>query len=181
MLGLRNLDEAAPTTRHRSGGGAVLLRRAVTEDAAELFRLSAPSMPAELVERSAEFYRGRADDFLVCAVDGALAGCVGVHRFGGLAELYNVCVGAACRGRGLGALLTATAVLRLHQEGVPDAVLFSRTAVTWFTLLGFQPADESILPAHRRALIDRRRGSVLLRRPTRPDHLLVDALQPIGE
>lgn len=171
----------ALTARAPARGGTVRLRAARAGDAAELYRLSAPSMRDALVERRPEFYRRRAGDFVVCAVDGAIAGCVGVRRFGGLAELYNVCVGSAWRGSGFGALLTASAVLQLHLEGVPEAVLFSRTAVTWFARLGFEPADESILPARRRELIDRCRGSMLLRRPTRPDHLLIAALRPTGE
>ncbi len=167
----------ALTTRPPALGGTVRLRPAGAEDAPELYRLSAPSMPDALVERRPAFYRGRAGDFVVCVVDGAIAGCVGVQRFGALAELYNVCVGAPWRGRGLGGLLTASAVLRLHLDGVPEVVLFSRTAVTWFAWLGFEQADESILPAERRDLIDRCRGSLLLRRPTRPDNLLVAALR----
>lgn len=156
--------------------GVVRLRPARVEDAPELYRLSAPSMPDALVERGPEFYRRHAGDFLVCAVDGATAGCLGVRRLRAPAELYNVCVGAAWRGRGLGRVLTASAVLQLYLDGTPEVVLFSRTTATWFARLGFEPADESILPAGRRALIDRRRGSVLLRRSTRPDHLLFAAL-----
>lgn len=155
----------------------VRLRSAEPEDALELYRLSAPSMPESLVERGPEFYRRRADDFLVCVVDGAIAGCLGVRRLGGgLAELYNVCVGAAWRERGLGRTLIASAILTLHLEGVPEVVLFSRTTASWFTRLGFEPGDESILPARRRAQIDPRRGSLLLRRPTRPDYLLAAPL-----
>lgn len=162
-------------------GGTVQLRPARVDDASELYRLSAPSMPAALVERRLEFYGRHAGEFLVCVVDGAIAGCLGVQRLGGLAELYNVCVGAHWRGCGLGGLLTASAVLRLHLDGVREVVLFSRTTVTWFTRLGFEPADESILPAERRDLIDRCRGSLLLRRPTRPDNLLIAALRVTRE
>lgn len=160
------------------GTGTVRLRPGRAEDAPELYRLSAPSMPAALVERRPGFYQRRTGDFLVCVVDGAVAGCLGVRPLGGLAELYNVCVGAAWRGRGLGGLLIASAVLGLHQDGVPEVVLFSRATVPWFTRLGFEPADESILPAERRVLIDPRRGSLLLHRPTRPDYLLMAALPP---
>ncbi|HEV2780522.1 MAG TPA: GNAT family N-acetyltransferase [Actinophytocola sp.] len=170
-------DGSALTARAPARGGAVRLRPARAGDAPELYRLSAPSMPDALIERRPEFYRRHAGEFLVCDVAGRIAGCLGVQRLGGLAELYNVCVGARWRGRGLGGLLTASAVLLLHLDGVPEVVLFSRTTVTWFTWLGFKPADESILPAERRDLIDRGRGSQLLCRPTRPDHLLIAALR----
>ncbi|HEY3610288.1 MAG TPA: GNAT family N-acetyltransferase [Pseudonocardiaceae bacterium] len=163
--------------RAQAGGGTVRLRPAGTEDAPELYRLSVRSMPDALVERRPEFYRRHAGEFVVCVVDGTIAGCLGVQRFGALAELYNLCVGAVWRGRGLGGLLTASAVLTQHLARVPEVVLFSRTAVTWFASLGFEPADESILPAERLDLIDRCRGSQLLRRPTRPDDLLIAALR----
>jgi N-acetylglutamate synthase-like GNAT family acetyltransferase len=158
----------------------VRLRPAGAADAPELYRLSAPCMPDALVERPPEFYDRHAGEFLVCDVAGAIAGCLGVQRLGGLAELYNVCVGTPWRGRGIGALLTASAVLLLHLDGVPEAVLFSRTTATWFTWLGFTAADESILPAARRDLVDPCRGSLLLSRPTRPDNLLIAALDQDG-
>jgi N-acetylglutamate synthase-like GNAT family acetyltransferase len=172
-----DIDGVLPLAVAPAFSDTVQLRPAGAEDASELYRLSGPSMPDALVERRPEFYRRRAGDFMVCIVAGAIAGCLGVQRFGGLAELYNVCVDAPWRGRGIGRLLTASAVLRLHLDGVPEVVLFSRTAVTWFAWLGFEPADESILPPERRDLIDRCRGSLLLHRPTRPDSLLVAALR----
>jgi N-acetylglutamate synthase-like GNAT family acetyltransferase len=170
-------NSGGPALTTHSRAGMARLRPARAQDASALYRLSAPSMPDALIEHRPEFYRRRIGDFWVCVVDGVIVGCLGVHRFGALAELYNVCVGSAWRGRGLGRLLTASAVLLLHFDRVPEVVLFSRTTVTWFARLGFEPAQEAILPAERRKLIDRCRGSVLLRRSTRPDHLLTDALR----
>lgn len=176
-MGLDVLERSAP--------GTAQLRPACADDAADLYRLSLPFMPDALVERGPEFYRRHAGEFLVGVCDGTVAGCLGVHQLdvrrpGGLAELYNVCVGVAWRGRGIGRLLTASAVLQLHLDGVLEVVLFSRTTLSWFARLGFQAAEESILPAARRDLIDRSRGSRLLSRPTRPDDLLNAALRVSG-
>jgi N-acetylglutamate synthase-like GNAT family acetyltransferase len=169
----------------RSALGTAQLRPACADDAVELYRLSMPSMPDALIEREMEFYCRHAGEFLVGLCDGVIAGCIGVHQLDvqrpeGLAELYNVCVGEAWRGRGIGQLLTASAVLQLHLDRVPEVVLFSRTTLPWFVRLGFEAADESILPASRRDLIDRSRGSLLLSRPTRPDDLLAAALRANG-
>lgn len=152
------------------------LRPAEPADAQFLYEMSRPDMPAALVPRDRCFYDDRIGEFWVCVVDGALAGCVGVRRLGELAELYNVCVHAAWRGRGVGRLLTASAVLLLALDGVREVVLFTRARAGWFADLGFEAAAESVLPRTRRDLIDRRRGSRLMRRATWPDHSLVAAL-----
>ena len=159
----------------------VTFRRAVPGDVPTMYELSQPFMAdGSLISRDRGFFGENVHEFHVFEIDGRVVACLGVHRFGSFAEVYNVCVSARWQSHGLGRLLVAGAIALLHAEGVDEVVLFSKRTAAWFEMLGFTPADlPGGLPVERLVLLDTGRGSQLMRRSTVRGSNPVDALMRI--
>ena len=77
--------------------------------------------------------------------DGPVVGCVAVEVWGGAALVRSLAVGAAHRGRGLGARLLAAA--EAHAAGVArEAWLLTETAAPFFAARGWRPAARADAP-----------------------------------
>ncbi|MET8758739.1 GNAT family N-acetyltransferase [Lentzea sp. NPDC004782] len=154
----------------RTGGGEIIdatFRRARSSDVGAMHELSKPFVAAgQLIERDIELFDASVEDFHVVEIDHEIAGCAGIRRFGGLAEIFNVAVGERWQGLGLGRFLLASMLIVLAEEGFSDALVFTRTTRDWFARHGFAVLDASALPAERIAMIDPERESVPMTRPT---------------
>ena len=145
-------------------------RRADPDDAEAIHRLSAPFMVSgNLLVREPWVFQLLIEDFWVLDVDGQLVAGAGLRRFSGVAEILNMVVHEHWQGRGLGRILLNHMVAVAQAEGFEQVLVFSRTAVPWFTRNGFQPISPDQVPAERVALTDPARGSIPLRRST-TDH-----------
>jgi amino-acid N-acetyltransferase len=86
---------------------------------------------------------------LVAETDGGVVGTVALERYGeGSGTIFllrSAAVAPDRRGRGIGAALTAAALLRVDAEHAPVALL-TETADGWFPRFGFVPIPRDRLP-----------------------------------
>ncbi len=77
------------------------------------------------------------DTFWVLEDGGEVVGMVGLEVYGPSALLRSVVVNEAMRGRGLGDLLTDTALAEARSRGVRTVYLFTRDRAPFFVRYGF--------------------------------------------
>ncbi len=87
----------------------------------------------------------------VAAVDGAIAGCAGIERYGAAALLRSVAVRPGAGGQGMAATLVVTALEEAAAGGARDGYLLTTTAARFFPRFGFAPVARAALPAALRA------------------------------
>ncbi len=90
-------------------------------------------------------------DFIVARKAGELAGVVGLEVHGPDALVRSLAVSEACRGRGLGSKLAASAEKAARSRGVSTLYLLTMTAEGFFTGRGYEIWDRSRAPEPIRA------------------------------
>lgn len=85
-------------------------------------------------------------DFLVCEVDGRVAGCVALSvSWADLGEVRSLAVEPALQGRGIGRMLVTACLDEARRMGLPR--LFTLTYIPdFFKRLGFGPIEKADLP-----------------------------------
>ena len=79
------------------------------------------------------------DSFLVARTEeGALAGCVGLERYGDVGLLRSLAVAAPARGSGLGASLVLRLFELARSNGIATLYLLTTTAEGYFPRFGFE-------------------------------------------
>lgn len=116
---------------------SITLRDAIPADHAQIREiLSASALDA-----------GGLDDpamsFLLAIVDGSVVGTIGLEHHGTAGLLRSAAVAAECRGRGIGARLTAALVERARALGLREIFLLTTTAAPFFARLGFDTVERS--------------------------------------
>lgn len=107
------------------------LRPATSDDHAAIRGLLRDSsLPVEDLDTAAI-------DFIVACEGGALAGVVGVEAFEGAGLLRSLAVRGDQRGRGLGGRLVEAIEARAAARGLPQLVLLTETAATFFARRGY--------------------------------------------
>lgn len=86
------------------------------------------------------------DDFLGAYDGDALAGVIGVERYGEVGLLRSLAVDASRRGSGLGKELVAALEAHAQRHGVIELWLLTTTAETFFAKLGYAPAPRDAAP-----------------------------------
>ncbi|MEV0532340.1 GNAT family N-acetyltransferase [Kitasatospora sp. NPDC050463] len=122
----------------------VKIRRATAAQLAAVGELTR-SAGAALPDRPEDFHAERIEEFCLIEQLGTVVACVGVHRTGDGAELYDLAVAPAKRGIGLGRLLVAAVLLMLSGEPVTEVRVEPGGAREWFTALGFTEASPTVL------------------------------------
>jgi N-acetylglutamate synthase-like GNAT family acetyltransferase len=145
---------------------AIRLRPAEVADVAAIVMLSAPAVAAgTLVARDATVISSAIKDFILVEAEGAVSAAVGLSRRGQDLLIYNFCVIAALRGRGVGAYLVEQAVTRALAEGCGAVIAFAPPRDTWFPRRGFRRLDDCDLAPSRARLRTPGRRSALFERP----------------
>ena len=145
---------------------AIRLRPAEVADAAAIVMLSAPAVAAgALVARDATVISSAIEDFVLVEVGGVVSAAVGFGRHGQDLLIYNLCVAAALRGRGVGTHLVEQAVIRALAKGCGAVIAFASLRDTWFPRRGFRRLDDCDLAPSRAQLRTPGRCSVLFERP----------------
>ncbi|KRD78480.1 arsenic resistance N-acetyltransferase ArsN2 [Lysobacter sp. Root983] len=85
--------------------------------------------------------------FLIADTDGAIAGVVGVQRFGDTGLLRSLAVHADARRSGTGGHLVAAAESAARAQGLRELVLLTQTASAFFTRRGYVAIDRASAPA----------------------------------
>jgi amino-acid N-acetyltransferase len=86
------------------------------------------------------------NDFLVAHMDAALAGTVGIERYGETALLRSLAVCETCRGIGLGKQLVAAMEARARKLSIGRLYLLTTTADRFFAAQGYQPVERDAAP-----------------------------------
>jgi N-acetylglutamate synthase-like GNAT family acetyltransferase len=86
-------------------------------------------------------------DFIVAPANGAIAGCVGLERYGDAGLLRSLAVSPAARDRGLGRALVEACIARARAGGVRHLALLTTTAEAYFARLGFTRVERTAVPA----------------------------------
>lgn len=86
-------------------------------------------------------------NFIVAESAGALAGCIGLERYGRSALLRSAAVSGAMHGSGIGAQLVTQLLEMARQQGIDDVALLTTTAETYFAKRGFRAVPREELTA----------------------------------
>ena len=114
-----------------------------------------------LVPRSPE--QIGAADWVVYRVDDTIQGCSGLDHLGdGDAEIVGLAVNPSHRAANVGRRLVELLLLRASDRGARRVFVLTTQAIDFFRELGFRDAGLDALPAARRSLYDRQRGSRIL-------------------
>jgi len=84
--------------------------------------------------------------FLVAEDGDAIAGVIGIERYGQTALLRSAAVSPNSRGSGIGTRLVKTILERAAADGVEDVYLLTTTAADYFPRFGFTQAPRSDAP-----------------------------------
>jgi N-acetylglutamate synthase-like GNAT family acetyltransferase len=84
--------------------------------------------------------------FLVCDVQGEIAGCVGAEVYGSTALLRSLAVMRALNARGIGTRLVELQIARLEAQCVREVALLTTTAEAFFARAGFVAVPREALP-----------------------------------
>jgi amino-acid N-acetyltransferase len=118
----------------------MLIRKANNSDLSAVENLlSASDLPLEGV-------RDSFSDFVVAEDHGAIAGAVGLERFGSAALLRSAVVSPDRRGTGIGRRLVERIVERARDSGVADLYLLTTTAEEYFPRFGFKRTTRADVP-----------------------------------
>lgn len=116
-----------------------------------------------LVPRSSERIGAAIDDWVVYRVDDTIQGCSGLdHLDGGDAEIVGLAVNPPHRAANVGRRLVELLLRRASDRGARRVFVLTTQAIDFFREVGFRDADPAALPAARRSLYDRQRGSRVL-------------------
>ena len=120
--------------------------RAATEDdlAAVEQLLAASGLPLEGVEENF-------GDFIVAEEADAIAGVIGIERYGDAALLRSAAVSPDARGNGLGRKLVQELLERASTRGIRDIYLLTTTAQEYFPRFGFTRLTRAQVPESVRA------------------------------
>ena len=137
---------------------------ATPEDVPAIMSLLQPLVTRGLlVPRSPEQIGGAIDDWVVYRVDDTIQGCSGLDRLGGGdAEIFGLAVNPSHRAANVGRRLVELLLRRASDGGARRVFVLTTQAIDFFRELGFRDADLDALPAARRSLYDRQRGSRIL-------------------
>src|SRR6266566_5557930 len=84
--------------------------------------------------------------FVVADDDGAIAGAIGLEKFGSAALLRSAVVSPDRRGSGVGRRLVEQLLERAEQAGVDEVYLLTTSAEKYFLRFGFTPTTRSAVP-----------------------------------
>ena len=116
-----------------------------------------------LVARSSEQLGAAIDDWVVYRVDDTIQGCSGLDHLGADdAEIVGLAVNPPHRAANVGRRLVELLLGRASERGMRRVFVLTTQAIDFFQELGFRDADLAALPAGRRSLYNRQRGSRIL-------------------
>ncbi len=137
---------------------------AAPEDVPAIMSLLQPLVTGGLlVPRSPELIGAAIDDWVVYRVDDTIQGCSGLDDLGGGdTEIVGLAVNPPHRAANVGRRLVELLLRRASDRGARRVFVLTTQAIDFFRELGFRDADLASLPAARRSLYDRQRGSRIL-------------------
>lgn len=116
------------------------IRNATGSDFAEVERLLKTSrLPVEGI-------RENFSSFLVAEEGGAIAGAIGLERYGSAALLRSAVVSPANRGAGVGRQLVESLLQRAREDGIDELYLLTTTAEKYFPRFGFARTTRAAVP-----------------------------------
>lgn len=116
------------------------IRNATNADLPAVERLlAANDLPLEGV-------RDNISSFVVADDDGAIAGAIGLEKFGSAALLRSAVVSSDRRGSGIGRRLVEQLLERAEEAGVDEVYLLTTTAEKYFPRFGFTRTARSAVP-----------------------------------
>jgi len=116
------------------------IRRAKKSDLPAVERLlSTNDLPVDGV-------RDNFSSFVVADEDGAIAGAIGLEKFGSAALLRSAVVSAERRGSGIGRRLVEQLLERAEEAGVDELYLLTTTAEDYFPRFGFERTTRAAVP-----------------------------------
>jgi amino-acid N-acetyltransferase len=121
-------------------GGALFIRGATSSDLPAVERLLAASqLPVDGV-------RDNFSSFVVADDNGAIAGAIGLEKYGSVALLRSAVVSPDHRGSGIGRRLVEQLLERAEEAGVDEMYLLTTTAEKYFPRFGFARTDRAAIP-----------------------------------
>jgi amino-acid N-acetyltransferase len=106
--------------------------------------LSASNLPLDGVKENFS-------TFVVAEDQGAIAGAIGLEKFGPVALLRSAVVSPEYRGTGVGSRLVEKVLERAEEEGIEELFLLTTTAENYFPRFGFARAARSAVPPAMKA------------------------------
>lgn len=85
--------------------------------------------------------------FVVADDDGAIAGAIGLEKYGSVALLRSAVVAPDHRGTGIGRLLVEQLLERAEETGIDQLYLLTTTAEKYFPRFGFTRVTRSDVPS----------------------------------
>ena len=101
--------------------------------------LSASNLPLDGVKENFS-------TFVVAEDQGAIAGAIGLEKFGPVALLRSAVVSPEYRGSGVGSSLVEKVLERAEEEGIEELFLLTTTAENYFPRFGFTRTARSAVP-----------------------------------
>jgi amino-acid N-acetyltransferase len=121
------------------------IRRATKSDLSAVEKLlTASDLPTDGVR---ENFSG----FVVADDNGAIAGAIGLEKYGSAALLRSAVVSADQRGTGIGRRLVEQLLERAEEAGIDELYLLTTTAEDYFPRFGFAPTTRTAVPAALKA------------------------------
>jgi amino-acid N-acetyltransferase len=90
--------------------------------------------------------RDNFSSFVVADDDGAIAGAIGLEKYGSCALLRSAVVRPDQRGNGIGRRLVEQLLERAEEAGVDEIYLLTTTAEDYFPRFGFRRTSRSVVP-----------------------------------
>ena len=116
------------------------VRKATNKDLSAVEKLLVASkLPTEGV-------RDNFSNFVVADNDGAIAGAIGLEKYGSVALLRSAVVAPDHRGTGVGGKLVAQLIERAEEAGVDELYLLTTTAEEYFPKFGFIRTTRAAVP-----------------------------------
>jgi amino-acid N-acetyltransferase len=106
--------------------------------------LSASNLPLDGVKENFS-------TFVVAEDQGAIAGAIGLEKFGPVALLRSAVVSPEYRGTGVGSRLVEKVLERAEDEGIEELFLLTTTAENYFPRFGFTRTARSAVPPAMKA------------------------------
>jgi amino-acid N-acetyltransferase len=117
------------------------IRNATTKDLSAVESLlSTSDLPVDGV-------RENFSTFIIAEAGGAVAGAIGLEKFGSVALLRSAVVSPDNRGSGVGTRLVEHIVQRAEEEGIEELYLLTTTAEKYFPRFGFTLTTRDAVPA----------------------------------
>jgi len=113
--------------------------------------------------------RDNFSSFVVADDDGAIAGAIGLEKYGSVALLRSAVVSPHHRGSGVGRRLVEQLLERAEEAGVDEVYLLTTTAEKYFPKFGFTRTTRSAVPDPLKASAEFRGAcpdtAIVMRRP----------------